>query len=134
MKYAILSMSAWVSRGPVATAQDATNILLTLARQIGVSKICSLDDITRKNGMVAPANSTERLHLYLRCEAKGGADEFTQNSCCDHLTKDDAEQYGVCPDNMITPTIKELYRAQVQCSTARISIARQRKEPHVRGR
>ncbi len=64
-----------------------------------------------------PTTHDHRFVLYLRCEAKGGTDEFAPNSCCDHLTSDDAKKIGVCPDrpvNVIVP-IREAFRAFIQC-------------------
>jgi hypothetical protein len=40
----------------------------------------------------------ERVRLYLRCELKGGRDEYTSSSCCEHLTANAAALINVCSD------------------------------------
>jgi hypothetical protein len=78
-----------------AFAQEA---LWEFVKQFGRDNICSLRNYTKVNGRVSPANSDERIRLYIRCEARGGWDEFTTNSCCDHLNAADGQRIGVCPD------------------------------------
>jgi hypothetical protein len=87
------------------------DVLFQIAKQYGHDQICNLRTYPRINGKVSPKSSDERIRLYLRCESRGGADEFTSNSCCDHLTSADGNRISVCPDRppeVIVPLRQQL--------------------------
>jgi len=101
----------------LTTAQAQANPWIALANKIGNSALCQASTVP--GGLASPNQQTQdhRFALYLRCEAKGGRDEFTTNSCCDHLTAGDAKNIGVCPDNpvnLIVP-IRDAFKLAVQC-------------------
>lgn len=117
MKSRILSLLVvlFVTVTPVgAWAQE--NPWIALVNKLGTDALCNAKTVP---GGLAPKPTTQdhRFALYLRCEAKGGEDEFTQNSCCDHLSADDAKNIGVCPDNpvnLVVP-IRDAFKLIVKC-------------------
>jgi hypothetical protein len=115
MKKLIASLFLTAVLAVAGTATDINKVAaqnnpwIIFAQRIGEEAICSAAIVP---GMAyntpRPTTQDHRFALYLRCEAKGGADEFTPNSCCDHLTPGDANNIGVCPDrpvNVIVPML-----------------------------
>jgi hypothetical protein len=93
------------------------NPWIALASKVGNTALCTAQTVP--GGLASPKPTTQdhRFALYLRCEAKGGKDEFTKSSCCDHLTPGDAKNIGVCPDNpvnVIVP-IRDAFKLAVKC-------------------
>ena len=114
LSHALVAASAAFT---LTTAQAQTNPWIALANKIGDSALCQARAVPGGLTSPKPQIQDHRFALYLRCEAKGGKDEFTNNSCCDHLTAGDAKNIGVRPDNpvnLIVP-IRDAFKLAVQC-------------------
>ena len=90
---------------------------IAFAEAIGKDALCNLRTVPGMTQAPKPTTQDHRFTLYLRCEAKGGRDEFAPTSCCDHITPSDSKTIGICPDkpvDVIVP-IREAFRAFIQC-------------------
>ncbi len=93
------------------------NPWIAIAEKEGKDFICNAKNVPGGIVNPKPTNQDERFTLYLRCEAKGGKDEFVKESCCEHLSTNDAKNIGVCPDipvDLIVP-IRKAFVSAVKC-------------------
>lgn len=98
-------------------AQAQSNPWVVIVERVGRDAFCNGRGVTGGLKDPKPASQDERFLLYLRCEAKGGRDEFVKRSCCDHLTTNDARNIGICPDNpvdVVVP-IRDTFKSLVSC-------------------
>lgn len=118
-----MKAKAWIAISILTTsnlafAQVPWLAAVNIASSEAQKRVCSLEGVPGGIAAPKPASDWHRQLLYLRCEAKGGRDEFTSNSCCDHLTPSAANGLSVCPDrptaNVVVP-IREAYRQLVRC-------------------
>ncbi|MEJ8850454.1 hypothetical protein [Variovorax rhizosphaerae] len=102
---------------PMATAHAQVNPWIEIAERIGLDSFCRASFVAGTIPNLRPASQDERFALNLRCEAKGGKDEMTKKSCCEHLTVNDAKNIGVCPDNPVNVVvpIREAFKLVVKC-------------------
>lgn len=98
-------------------AMAAPVVWLAFAERLGRDVICNLRNVPGGVSDPKPANQDQRFTLYLRCEAKGGKDEFVKQSCCEHVSQNDAKNIGICPDNPrdIVVPIRDAFKAAFTC-------------------
>lgn len=99
----------------VATA--APIVWLAFAERLGKDIVCNLKNVPGGVSDPKPMKQDQRFTLYLRCEAKNGKDEFVTQSCCEHVSKNDAKNIGICPDNPleIVVPIRDAFKAAFTC-------------------
>ena len=104
-----------------ASSQAGDNLLIGKVVEIGTSKVCGLQDVPKNDqGRADPTTQHHRMTLYLRCELKGGRDEYASESCCDHLRPEDGRlgpTFRVCPDeppNVVVPA-RNAVRTAFRC-------------------
>jgi len=100
---------------PVAAQpQSQASVVVQGVGRLTQDRLCNLRGIPTRDGRPAPSSQAERVTLYLRCEAKGGRDEWS-NSCCDHLTSGDSRVLGRCPTTAVGGLTMSAFRQLMSC-------------------